>query len=495
MGINDDASAGRPPHGDALAAGNVLNALPPGYRLHEYSLDGVLGYGGFGITYLATDHNLKCNVAIKEYLPSDQAVRDGTFSLRPKSPGAAEIFHWGLSRFIEEARALATFNHPHIVRVLRFFESNNTAYMVMELVGGQPFGEWVKRKRPLAEADLLAVIRPVLDGLAMIHASGFVHRDIKPGNIHMRTDTDPCLLDFGAARKLVSGKGGELTAIVTPGYAALEQYHSHGHQGPWTDLYSVAAVMYGVITGQRPIEAPARARNDPLPKAIDVGDRGIYSEVLLRAVDWGLAPAEEERPRSVQAFLQALPRTDLTQASSPPPATVRAGSEAGLGTLDAALASHLEAALARHLGPMAAVLVRRRVKEHTTLGPLRTALANEIENETSRRTFLERTEGLLRGETPSRPPTTVPGSRAPISRPPTAPPTAAPTLFDPEFLTAVEAELANHLGPLAAVLVRKSAAKARDRAELFLLLSDHIANADQRRAFIRKSVAAFKDKG
>jgi serine/threonine protein kinase len=495
MAIYDDASAGPRPSANALAAGNVLNALPSGFRLQEYSLDGVLGYGGFGITYLATDHNLKCNVAIKEYLPSDQAVRDAAFCLQPKSPGAAEIFHWGLSRFIDEARALATFNHPHIVRVLRFFESNNTAYMVMELIGGQPFGEWVKRKRPLAEPELLAVIRPVLDGLALIHAGGFVHRDIKPGNIHMRADTDPCLLDFGAARKLVSGKGGELTAIVTPGYAALEQYHSQGHQGPWTDLYSVAAVMYGVITGQRPIEAPARARNDPLPKAVDVGDRGLYSEVLLRAVDWGLAPAEEERPRSVQAFLQALPRTDRTQSLSSLSMTVRAQPESGSAPLDPEITTQLESALARHLGPMAAVLVRRRIKEHTSLGPLRTALANDIESETSRRSFLERTEKLLRGEISSRPPTTLPASRTPVSRPPSAPPTAAPTVFEPDFLAAVEAELANHLGPLAGVLVRKSAGKARDRAELFLLLSDHIANADQRRAFIRKSVAAFKDKG
>jgi serine/threonine protein kinase len=494
MAIYDDPSA-QTPSADSLAAGNVLNALPLGHRLQEYSLDGVLGYGGFGITYLATDHNLACNVAIKEYLPADQAVRDGTLRLQPKSPGAAEIFQWGLSRFIEEARALATFNHPNIVRVLRFFESNNTAYMVMELVGGQPFGEWVKRKRPLPEADLLAVIRPVLDGLAIIHASGFVHRDIKPGNIHMRSDADPCLLDFGAARKLVSGKGGELTAIVTPGYAALEQYHSHGHQGPWTDLYSVAAVMYGVITGQRPIEAPARARNDPLPKALEVGDRNLYSEVLLRAVDWGLAPAEEERPRNVQAFLQALPRSDATQPSSPPATTVRAEPASAIGALDAALTAQLEAALARHLGPMAAVLVRRRIKEHTSLAPLRTALANDIESETSRRSFLERTEALLRGESPSRPPTTLPGARVPVSQPQSAPPTTAPPVFDPQFLAAVEAELANHLGPLAAVLVRRSAAKARDRAELFLLLSDHIANPVQRRAFIRKSVAAFKDKG
>lgn len=491
MGIYDDTSDARTPSTGSPAAGNVLNALPAGLRLQEYSLDSVLGYGGFGITYLATDHNLKCNVAIKEYLPADQAVRaDGT-SLHPKSPGAAEIFQWGLSRFIEEARALASFNHPHIVRVLRFFEANNTAYMVMELVGGQPLGEWVKHKRPLTEAQLLAVVRPVLDGLALIHANGFLHRDIKPGNIHMRGDADPVLLDFGAARKFVTGKGGELTAIVTPGYAALEQYHSHGQQGPWTDLYSVAAVMYGIITGQRPIEAPARTRDDPLPKALDVGDRNLYSEVLLRAVDWGLTPAEDDRPRSVQAFLQALPRGDVQASPSALATTVR--SEAP-GAVDEASIGQLEAALARHLGPMAALLVKRQAKEHRSLGTLRAALAKEIESETSRRTFLERTEGLLRGESMSRPPTTLPHSRGPASVPGAAAPVTTPAGFDPAFLAAVESELAHHLGPLATVLVRKSAEKARDRAELFLLLSDHIADADQRRSFIRKSIAAFRDK-
>jgi serine/threonine protein kinase len=317
------------------------------------------------------------------------------------------------------------------------------------------------------------------------------------------------LLDFGAARKFVTGKGGELTAIVTPGYAALEQYHSHGQQGPWTDIYSVAAVMYGIITGQRPIEAPARTRDDPLPKALEVGDRSLYSEVLLRAVDWGLTPSEDERPRSVQAFLQALPRGDVHASPSALAPTVRSGAP---GTLDASSIGELEAALARHLGPMAAVLVKRQAKEHSSLGTLRLALAREIDSETSRRTFLQRTEGLLRSETVSRPPTTLPPSRGPASQPPSRgpasqppsggpasqPPSRAPVTsppdFDPAFLAAVETELAHHLGPLAGVLVRKSAAQARDRAELFLLLSDHIADAEQRRNFIRKSVAAFKDK-
>jgi serine/threonine protein kinase len=335
----------------------------------------------------------------------------------------------------------------------------------------------------------------ILAALEYAHSQLVVHRDIKPGNIHMRSDANPVLLDFGAARRPTARTGGELTAIVTPGYAALEQYHSRGNQGPWTDLYSVAAVMYGVITGQRPIEAPARVRDDPLPKAIDVGDRSLYSETLLRAVDWGLAPAEDQRPQSVQVFLQALPR-GLPRSSSGQPTELLTGlrSIPLMGNLDPELRARLETALARHLGPMAAVLIRRQEKVHATLEALRDALAKEIDNENSRRTFIERTEALVRGEPQSRPPTTLPPAHSRPSGPPSAPPTTRPGEFDPEFLAAVETELAHHLGPLAGVLVRKSAAKARDRAELFLLLSDNIADADQRRAFIRKSVAAFKHK-
>lgn len=211
---------------DRLAAVPPLSALPLGFRLQEYSLDNVLGLGGFGITYLAADHNLNCKVAIKEYLPADQAVRDSTYSLSPISAEASETFQWGLTRFLDEARALATFNHPNIVRVMRFFEAHNTAYMVMELVTGDALGAWTKRHQPIDEARLMMIVRPLLDGLRVIHAAGFVHRDIKPGNIHVRDDAVPVLLDFGAARPLVSREGSEMTAIVTTGYAAFEQYHS-----------------------------------------------------------------------------------------------------------------------------------------------------------------------------------------------------------------------------------------------------------------------------
>jgi serine/threonine protein kinase len=478
------------PGTDPVPLGVVLNALPTGFRLQEYTLESVLGYGGFGITYLATDHNLNCHVAIKEYLPSDQAVRCPDFSLQPKSPDAVPQFEWGLSRFIEEARALASFHHPHIVRVLRYFEAHSSAYMVMELIAGEPLGEWIKLRRPLSEASILAIAKPVLDGLGVIHAAGFVHRDIKPGNIHMRTDTDPVLLDFGAARNVQTRTGGELTAIVTPGYAALEQYHSHGNQGPWTDIYSIAAVMYSLAVGQRPIEAPARVRNDPLPRAVEVGDRSLYSETLLRAIDWGLAPAEEQRPQSVLAFLQALPVGPLAQ--HPSMAELPTELASAIANIDPAVTAELEAALARHLGPMASVVVKRQAKMHRSLQTLRAALADEIESDNSRRVFLDRTEALLKPV--SRPPTAR-QTTGTVNTQPSAPVASGPPRFEPQFLAAVETELAQHLGPLAAVLIRKSAAKARDQAELFLMLSDHIADADQRRAFIRRSVAAFKHRG
>lgn len=480
---------------------DMFNALPRGFRLQEYALEGVLGAGGFGITYLAHDHNLDCKVAIKEYLPADQAGRNADQHLEPNSPEAAETYRWGLARFLDEARALATFRHPHIVRVLRFFEAHSTAYMVMEFVSGEPLGHWIRRNRPVDEAAMLRIVRPVLDGLAVMHSAGFVHRDIKPSNIHMRSDNDPVLLDFGAARRVLSQDGRELTAIVTPGYAALEQYHSHGNQGPWTDIYSLAALMYGIITGRRPVEAPARARNDPLPKAVDVGDRKLYSEELLKAVDWALTPEEEKRPQSAQIFAQALPepatartltpeeraeQTRLIQESEPdPPSELE----------DPTVISQIESALAGHIGPMAPFLVRRIAKNHRTIESLRSALASEITDEKSRLHFLKRTDSLRKAIGTASHPTSRPTSAPVPSQPAAKSATAVPAAtFDPDFLARVEVELAQHLGPLARILVKKASGKARDRAELFLLLSDNIADPEQRRTFVRKSVAAFKDK-
>src|SRR3954468_13568139 len=235
---------------------SMSQALPGGYGLQEYRIEKLLGTGGFGLTYLALDQNLNLKVALKEYLPGEIAQRAPDQSISPASEATAETFGWGKRRFLDESRTLASFRHPNIVRVMRFFEANGSAYMVMEFVEGAPLVDWMKTHRTLGEAGAAAIVKPLLEGLEVVHKSGYTHRDIKPGNIYMREDGSPVLLDFGSARMQAS----ELTAVVSPGYAPFEQYHTQGNQGPWSDLYAMAGVLYWIVTGNRPHEAAARVR-------------------------------------------------------------------------------------------------------------------------------------------------------------------------------------------------------------------------------------------
>lgn len=206
-------------------------ALPIGYKLHEYRVDKVLGQGGFGITYLASDINLNAKVAIKEYLPEQFASRTIDITVAPRSANDEEFYEKGLENYLVEARTLATFRHPHIVRVARFFEANNTAYMVLEYERGESLKAWWRAHADMAESDLLTLLLPLLDGLAVVHESGFLHRDIKPDNIYVRdADGSLVLLDFGAARH-TSAERSEENNFVTPGYGPIEQYVL-GEQGP-----------------------------------------------------------------------------------------------------------------------------------------------------------------------------------------------------------------------------------------------------------------------
>lgn len=280
-------------------------ALPVGYRLHEYRVDKVLGQGGFGITYLASDVNLNAKVAIKEYLPEQFASRTIDITVAPRSANDEEFYEKGLENYLVEARTLATFRHPHIVRVARFFEANNTAYMVLEYERGESLKSWWRNHAELAENDLLLLLRPLLDGLAVVHESGFLHRDIKPDNIYVRdTDGTLVLLDFGAARH-TSEQRTEENNFVTPGYGPIEQYVM-GEQGPWTDIYALGATLYWMVSGKKPIEAPDRMVDpDPLKPAVEVG-KGRYSHEFLSAIDWALKPETQDRPRDVAAFRKAL---------------------------------------------------------------------------------------------------------------------------------------------------------------------------------------------
>ena len=283
-----------------------LNALPQGHRLQEYELVRVLGFGGFGMTYLGFDHNLDKAVAIKEYLPSDIAIRTGDNSVVPQASQFRDDFEWGLDRFLDEARALARFDHRHIIKVHRFFEAHGTAYIVMEYAEGETLSAFLERKETLKEAELKAILSPILDGLEVVHGVDFLHRDIKPGNIIIRDeDNSPVLLDFGSARQAIGARSRSVTSIITPGYAPIEQYSSRGDQGPWTDIYALGGVCYRALTGKVPDDATDRMREDPL---IPVSEQcvGQASAEFLSVIDWALAVDEADRPQSIAEWRAKL---------------------------------------------------------------------------------------------------------------------------------------------------------------------------------------------
>jgi len=281
------------------------NALPMQSMLQEYRVEQVLGAGGFGITYRARDTNLDKDVAIKEYLPGELAMRAPDGKVVAQATEREAGYKWGLERFLLEARTLARFSHPHIVRVLRYFEANATAYMVMDYEHGDPLKTVLQHDPQPAEAKLRALVAPLLEGLAAVHATGFLHRDIKPDNIFVRADGRPVLIDFGAARQALGGETKSLTSILTPGYAPLEQYSGEGKQGPWTDLYAMGGVLYRAVVDRNPPDAVTRIRGDSLPAGL-ASVRGKYSEPFLRAIEWALTLDEKRRPQSVQEWKKGL---------------------------------------------------------------------------------------------------------------------------------------------------------------------------------------------
>ena len=293
------------------------NALPlgsrlPGTQVDQYEVTAILGAGGFGITYKARDHLLDSDVAIKEYLPNDFAVRhrDGA-TVAPNSSADKENFDWGLERFLEEARTLSKFKQePNIVRVENFVEANGTAYMVMQYEEGIPLDEYIKQNGVLNEAQLKALMIPILDSLRTLHSENYYHRDIKPANIYLRKNGVPILLDFGAARQSLSEHSRSVTSILTSGYAPIEQYSERGTLVPATDLYALGATMYRCITGNVPPSAPDRVaafhndEADPL-RPINAKSAG-YSQAFIDTVHWMLNPRLKDRPAHVDAVIARL---------------------------------------------------------------------------------------------------------------------------------------------------------------------------------------------
>lgn len=318
------------------------NCLAVGTRLAEFEITGVIGEGGFGIVYLAFDHSLQRTVALKEYMPSTLAARSADGFIAVRAQRHEDAFKAGLRSFINEARLLARFDHPALVKVYRFWEDQGTAYMAMRYYEGRTFKSVVLEAReagePLDEAALRSILRPMLGALEALYASNILHRDISPENIVILPNGAAVLLDFGAARQIVSGMNSALTVILKPGYAPVEQYANDDAmpQGPWTDIYSLAAVMYFAVTGSAPAAAVGRMLKDPLVPLAGSGVEG-FSQAFLAAIDKGLAVKPDDRPRSIAEFARLM-GLDLASASGAPTASTTlapAHGPASVGGVDA----------------------------------------------------------------------------------------------------------------------------------------------------------------
>ncbi len=287
-----------------------LVALPDGTELAgDYKIVRVLGAGGFGVTYLADEPELTRKVSIKEYFPSDFALRTESLEATPRSEGCTSDYNWGLDRFVEEAQTLAKFDHHNIVKVHRIFRANNTAYMVLRFEEGKNFKSWLKDLgRAPRQKELDQIVAPLLDALEVIHKADFLHRDIAPDNIIIRNTGDPVLIDFGAARSDIAAhsKTKTVSALVKPGYSPYEQYaETSRQQGPWTDIYAFAATLYHAVTGKRPPNSPSRMLKDEMVPVREAA-LGGYRASFLDAIQQALTLVVDGRPRSVAAWRGAL---------------------------------------------------------------------------------------------------------------------------------------------------------------------------------------------
>jgi serine/threonine protein kinase len=308
--------------GDRLANGHTASALgddmgrramdscalSPGARVGEMQILRVIAVGGFGIVYLARDHSLDRDVALKEFMPSRLVGRKDGGRVAVRSVADAETFELSLESFVNEARLLAKFSHPSVVKVYRFLEANGTAYMAMPYLRG-PTLKNVRRSmtEPPTEAWLRSVIDPLLDALAMLHAEGLYHRDIAPDNVLLAGAGLPVLLDFGAARHLIGDRTQSPTAVLKPNYAPIEQYAESRQlrQGPWTDLYALGALTKYLLDGSPPPASTARSIQDEMDALANRRIAGVSTR-FLTAIDWALAVRPKDRPQNVEALSDAL---------------------------------------------------------------------------------------------------------------------------------------------------------------------------------------------
>lgn len=308
----------------------VSQALPVGYRFNEYEIQQVIGEGGFGIVYRAWDNELDRTVAIKEFMPASIALRDENHHLMLRSERFMRLYQAGLNSFVQEAKTLGRFNHPHLLHVLRFWQANDTAYMVTLFYQGETLkSHYLRDFTPCSEEAIRAMLPPLLSALKTLHDHDYLHRDIAPDNILIQQDGSPVLLDFGSACKTIGHLTDKTEIMLKPGYAPIEQYSEgrDGDQGAWTDIYALGAVLHTLICGEAPPVSVVRSLSD---NYLPLTERGFndYSEGLLRTIDQMLACEPDQRPQSVDELRDRFIENDRdAQFDSPEPVLTPAPEE------------------------------------------------------------------------------------------------------------------------------------------------------------------------
>lgn len=290
-------------------------SLPVGTRVDHYVIQQMLSRGGFSFVYLANEEESKNPLVLKEYMPSKLAQRAEDFRVEPMSEDTREHFMHGRKLFLQEASALANLKHPNIVDVVNFFSANGTVYMAMRFERGKNLQAYIQKYRgKLSERFMLTVFPPLLSGLRKIHECGFLHLDIKPGNVHLRPGGNPLLLDFGAVHEIMRTRSDMPTQVVTPGYSPIEQYDMNGYVGPWTDIYAMGATMRTCVEGSAPPHANTRYENDLMRPATEAFKKH-YSQELLAVIDWAMEIDPLLRPQTIEQMLDAMPGAERYRRS------------------------------------------------------------------------------------------------------------------------------------------------------------------------------------
>jgi serine/threonine protein kinase len=494
-------------------------ALPTGTQIDCFEIRAVLGTGGFGITYGAYDQRLERRVAIKEYFPAGLAFRSsGSTTLQLASQTDGDAYEYGLKRFLEEGRVLAKFREPSIIRVTQFLEANGTAYLVMDYEDGEPLSTHLDRVVTLDETEVRDIVVPILEGLSVVHAKQYLHRDIKPPNIFLRKSGPAVLLDFGAARRALEEQSSAMTVMLTPGYAPFEQYSKGDKQGPWSDIYALGATMYHCIVGAAPTPATDRLTSiyddepDPVAQALKI-IAPRCSPVFVKTIEWMLKPHAKDRPQDAQAVLNVLcPVREVEEHTRAGDGAKRSVPKREARTIMATdadmdillpegadetvfmprsagapfvcspeMVAVLENVLEEFVGTLARRVVAPAVPKAANFEELTHFPAGFILTDGAQARFVDKVNALREAERNGSLASVPAGKHGRTEAPAEEQKSLA---LDPEELKAAERKLAQHIGPIARIIVKKAQAECATKDDFYDRLAEELTDPAERDEFL-----------